>query len=126
MDHARTLLALQGYIRNIVPGDIFVAACDAGYLHLVTPSSALATRIKYNQRKIIAQLRAKTGGHIERISVSVRPELTKPEVPTSPAADPLSPDNARLMASAAQYIEDEGLRKALLRLAGHTSGSDSP
>lgn len=124
LDHARQLLWLQQEVRSLVPGNIFVAACEDGCLHLVTPSSALATRIKYNQRKLVASLRS-GGQKIARIRISVRPDYiqTRPSLPR--ATNAISPENARHMASAAQYIEDEDLRKALIRLSNRASASNS-
>lgn len=116
-DHARSLLELQAKVRSIVPGDIYVAACESGTLHLVTPSAGLATRVRYNQRKLIARLHQPGKYLIERVKVSVRPDsvLQRPDVRN---ALPPSLESGRHIEATAKYIEDEGLRKALIRLAG--------
>lgn len=119
-DHANRLLALQQEVRRLVPDDIYVAACEGDCLHLVTPSSALATRVKYNQRKLVAMLGHHRKG-ITRIKISVRPDYFKLRRDTPSVANSISPENARHLASAAKYIEDEDLRKALLRLSNRTS-----
>lgn len=100
-----------------MPGDIYVAHCSPDELHLITPSSALATRLKYNQRKLVAQLRQVAGVTTARIRVSVRPDYLSAPRPEPAAAIPLSAENARHIASAAKYIEDEDLRKALINLS---------
>ena len=116
LDHARQLLDVQARIREIIPGDIFVAACDDQCLHLITPSSALATRVKYNQRKLLAAF-GHHGRSITRIKVSVRPEYRRPDKAAPRSAKTISPENARHLTSVAKYIEDEALRKALLDLS---------
>lgn len=119
-NHARHLLALQAKVRAMVPGDIYVAAFDDGILHLITPSSALATRLRYHQHKLIETLRRKDRLQIGKLKVSVRPDPI-PADPTHHEAIPLSPENAHHMALAAKYIEDDGLRKAMIRLSRRTS-----
>ena len=116
--HARGLLALQDKIRAEVPGEVFVAAFEAGTLHLVTPSSALATRLRYQQRRFTNYLEV-DGERVSAIRVSVRPNLTRPE-PEPPTTRTLPAESARTVAEAADYIEDEALRKALLALSSRT------
>jgi hypothetical protein len=115
--HSRDLLKLQSAIRDFVPSNVFVASMSNETLHLITSSSAAATQIRYRQRNIISAVRRQTSKfNINKIKVSVRPEepeftpLLKP--PTAP-----SKDNARQLATTAQYIEDEALRKALIKLS---------
>lgn len=116
--HARDLLALQDKIRAEVPGEVFVAAFEAGTLHLVTPSSALATRLRYQQRRFTNFLEF-DGQRITAIRVSVRPDLAQPEQET-PEGRIMTPDGARSIAEAADYVEDEGLRAALKALSNRT------
>ncbi|MBD3648466.1 MAG: DUF721 domain-containing protein [Pseudomonadales bacterium] len=116
--HSQQLLKLQAIVRNLVPGEIYVASCENGSLHIITSSSGLATRLRYRQRALVSSLRRKASHwDIEEIRISVRPE-------TGPAARenvnvpiPPSPENARQLLSTAKYIEDEALRKALIGLA---------
>ena len=125
IDHARELLDIQQHVRQVVPGTVYVAALDADCLHLITPSSALATRVRYNQRKLLAALRQRTGKSIVRVKVSVRPEQI-PAAPREPrAAHPLSPEAAQHLASSAKYIEDEDLRKAIIRLSNRALGPET-
>ncbi|MEX0943509.1 MAG: DciA family protein [Pseudomonadales bacterium] len=114
--HARELLALQAKVRAMVPGDIYVAAFDDGILHLITPSSALASRLRYHQPKLIETLRRKDKLSIGKLKVTVRPDPIHTDPPQREAI-PLSPENAHHMALAAKYIEDDGLRKAMIRLS---------
>jgi len=101
----------------MVPGDIHVALFSNGLLHLVTPTAALATRIKYQQNTLIAALRRHDVPLIVKsIKVSVRPEFQQ-IAPTTRPALPISAENGQQIASAAQYIEDEPLRKALINLS---------
>jgi len=86
-------------------------------LHLVTSSSAAATQIRYRQRNIISAVRRQGSKfNISKIKVSVRPE--EPEyVPLSKPPSAPSTENARQLVATAQYIEDEALRKALIKLS---------
>ena len=126
LSHSKSLLAIQSVIRKIVPGDIFVAALTNGELHLITPSAALATRIKYTQAIIISSLRQRHQPYlIESIKISVRPGYFSV---TKPASRPLpvSAKSAEQIAETAKYIEDSALRKALIRLAAHVKPVSAP
>ena len=112
---ARGLIELQDQIRAIIPGDIYAASFENGSLHLVTPSAALATKLKYSQRKLIGAL--KLGG-VRDISISVRPQLAARYEP-EPATRKMSEQASRHIADMASYIEDEELREAIIRLSGH-------
>lgn len=120
--HADKLLQLQSLVRQIVPGDVYVAAFDSGTLHLITPSSALATRLKYNQKKLISLIRQQANYPVAGIKVSVRPDPA-PASPATRAAATLSPASARHLAATAKYIEDAGLRKALIQLSNRARKS---
>ncbi len=114
--HARELLALQERISNLVPGDVRVAAFEDGTLHLVTPSSALATRLRYQQRRFIGALEF-DGKPVSAVRVSVRPELAERYEPEPGPAPKMSAANASQIAETAKYIEDEALRAAIMRLS---------
>ena len=116
----RELLAIQDVVRQFVPPNVKVASIQDKTLHLVTPSSAAATQIRYRQRAIIASIRQSgTELDVTGIRVSVRPEAKPKEPPTSSPRPP-SEENARQLASTAEYIEDEALRKALMRLSNRS------
>ena len=125
--HSQDLITLQNALRQTFPGEVYVASLVDGTLHLVTPSASLATRLKYRQSAIKASLEQvflhgsgsknrKEAVHVEQIKISVRPNFKPPTPPTRSAIAP-TPQTAKLIAETAQYIEDEPLRKALLRLS---------
>jgi len=117
--HTDELVLLQRLVRKIVAGDIYVASLDEGLLHLITPSAALATRLKYSQKAVIASLRERKNPYpIDSIKISVRPDYFPPAKPER-QTKPVSLTNAKHIAETAQYIEDEALRKALFRLSEH-------
>jgi hypothetical protein len=116
VSHAGALLSIQARLRSTIPGDFYVAAVAKNTLHLTTPSAALATRLRYTQRSIILVL---SDQHITKVKVSVRPEPALP-APKPRPAKLLSADSARHVNTAAQYIEDPALRKALICLSTRT------
>lgn len=119
---ARDRLELQDHIREVVPGEIYVAAFDQGVLHLVTPSAALATRLRYQQRRFIGKL-ALDGQAVSGLKVSVRPEMAQRYEPAPREPRAMSRETAKQVADAARHIDDEGLREAIIRLSSR--GSDS-
>jgi len=117
--HSRDLLALQVLVRKMVPGDIFVASTAKGQLHLITPSAALATRLRYSQASLLASLRQRhTPYLVDSIKISVRPDYLPPLKPVRTLTQP-SAKSAEQIAETAKYIEDAGLRKALISLSEH-------
>ncbi len=110
--HAQELLRVEQKIAHLMPANVHVAALDNEILHLVTPSPAAATRVRYQSRKIIAAL----GLPLKSVKVSVRPETPTPLQRKRPPL-PLSAENGQQLADTAKYIEDEGLREALIRLS---------
>ena len=114
---SRDLLAIQSVVRKFVPANVHVASIRNKTLHLITGSAAAATQIKYRRRNIImATRRHGLQFEIDNIKVSVRPEDPEFKLPTRQPIPP-SAENARQLAAAAQYIEDEALRKALMKLS---------
>ena len=127
-NHTQELLAIETVVRNVLDCDEHnsaqVASFSKGSLHLITSSAALATRIKYSQRSMIAALRRlKKPYFIKTVKVSVRPEFHKAPPVTRSALAP-SAENARYIANAAKYIGDEPLRKALIKLSDRVVSSD--
>jgi hypothetical protein len=113
------LILLQRLVRKVVAGDIFVASLDQGQLHVITPSAALATRLKYSQKAVIASLQQRKNPYlIDSIKISVRPDYIPPAKPER-RMPRVSLSNAEHIAETAQYIEDEALRKALFSLSDH-------
>jgi len=112
--HAKDLLAIQELINKHVKGDVHVAAIDNGTLHLVARSSAVATQLRYRHRNLIALLRHQH--NVDNLKVSVQP-FEHPKAVHHPSALLPSAKNAKQLADTAKYIEDEGLRKALITLS---------
>jgi hypothetical protein len=118
------LILLQRLVRKIVAGDIFVASLDQGQLHLITPSAALATRLKYNRKAVIASLQQRKSPYlVDSIKISVRPDYILP-AKLERHTPHVSMANAEHIAETAQYIEDDSLRKALFRLSEHVKSED--
>lgn len=123
--HTQNLIQLQKALRQTFPGEVYVASLEEGTLHLITPSASLATRLKYRQSAIKAALEGieilgarnrKEVIQVEQITISVRPNFMPPPSPARSAITP-TPQAARHIAETAQYIEDEPLRKALIKLS---------
>jgi hypothetical protein len=113
----RELLAIQATIRNFVPDNVHVASVRDGVLHLITNSSATATRIKYRRRNIVSAIRNQSKNlDVNKIAVSVRPE----DPDTRPAAReplPISSESANQLSDTAKFIEDDALKQALIKLS---------
>lgn len=111
------LLEIQAVIRKFVPANVYVASIRNNTLHLITSSAATATQITYRQRNIISATRRHDARfEVNKLKVSVRPEDPEFKLPSREAIPP-SPENARLLAETAKYIEDGALRKALIKLS---------
>jgi hypothetical protein len=120
----RILLDIQAAVKAVLPADFHVAALKDGELHLVTRSAAIATRIKYSQKSILGALRTqKLPQLVKSIKVSVRPEQVSAPIP-APEALPPSPENARQLQSAAEFIEDPELKSALIKLSNRSQDTD--
>ena len=115
---SRDLLSIEATISQFVLDPFSVASYQKEILSLTTPSSSVATRIRYRQRNIIASLR-RAGLPVKSLKINVRPPLTA-EAENSAEHPPISAESARHIAQTAQYIEDEPLRKALIQLSKRT------
>jgi hypothetical protein len=124
-DEAAILLDIQAAVKEVVRSDIQVAGLNDGELHLVTPSAAIATRIKYSQKSIIGILKTRRGDKpIKTIRISVRPIFDKPERPDREALPP-NAANARQLEAAADHVSDPELKEALRRLAARGVETES-
>lgn len=124
LNRANALLVIESVIGEAVDGelrgDVKVASLDNGLLHLSTSSASLATRVKYSQMNLIALLkRLKKPFFINSIKVSVQPKIHKDLYKNVPPIPP-SAENAKLLETSAQYIEDAPLREALIKLSEHS------
>lgn len=113
----RILLDIQSAVKDVIHADVQVASLRDGDLHLVTHSAAIATRIKYSQKSIIGALKINRRNQpIRNIKVSVQPIFDRAEQKLQPALAP-SPENARQLEAAADYVKDPALKQALKKLA---------
>ena len=120
-DETRILLDIQAAVKEVVRSEVQVAGLEDGELHLMTPSAAIATRIKYSQKSIIGLLKTRRGDKpIHRVKVSVRPVFDKPELPLREAIPP-NAANARQLEAAAVHVTDPELKQALRKLAARGS-----
>jgi hypothetical protein len=114
----RTLLAR---VRNELPPPLdrhCLAALERdGRLLLYTDSPAWSSRLRFHARALSRQLQAQ-GLEFNRITVRVMaPGESKQRGPARNRAKLLSRENAAMIRSVAQSIDDPGLQSALQRLA---------
>jgi len=119
-EQVRTLHNLQQLLYRYLPlstqSHIRVAAYRDDVLYLVTDSAHWVTRLRYQERELTDKLKSEQPfQHLHRIHIAVRPWY-KPLVEGHPAKQ-ISTQNAEQMVTAAKYIEDEPLRKALIKLS---------
>lgn len=114
------LTKLQKILLKYLPEPVFISSYSEGVLHLFTAQSALATRIRYDERNLLVQLGSNPSfSGLQQIKVSVRPGRA-PSKTVEFIHPPISEENARLIVSSAEYIEDDSLKEALINLANHT------
>ena len=91
-------------------------------LTLLVQSSAWASRIRYLSRELLKQLQRRQlrfkQVHI-RVSIDTKPSE---RIKTSRRAKPLSTENAQLLRSLSETLDDDQLKPALQRLSRHTAG----
>ena len=116
--NAKKLLSIEAFIQQNLFKSLRVAAFEGKTLHLIAPSSTVATGVRYRQQTIINLLRNKYP--IEKLKISVRPSEPSPPAHLKPPNRP-SAENAKQIAITAKYIENEGLRKALIKLSERAS-----
>ena len=95
-----------------------VASFETGVLKLVVTSSQWATRMRYQQKRLIRDLQTfNEFATLTKIHCRVQPPLVKkaPPVRTMPRSQGASAS----LRETADYVEDPGLKAALQRLARH-------
>ena len=113
---SQELTSIQKIVDHYVSDDCAVASFKNNDLTLITPTGALATRIRYRQRNIIAALR-RSGLEVRNLKIKVQPlEFREP---TPETERNLSQQSARQLDELADSIEDNALKKALKRLTRH-------
>ena len=116
----RTLHRLQQLVYRYLPPaaqpHVRVAAYRDDTLHLLTDSAHWVTRLRYQEGELIEKLKSHSPFHqLNHIRLTVKPWYTPLE--TRRPASPISANNAKQMVTVAKYIEDEPLRKALIKLS---------
>ncbi|EXF44814.1 hypothetical protein BAY1663_02795 [Pseudomonas sp. BAY1663] len=95
-----------------------VATWREGSLLLIVTDGHWATRLRYQQRRLLRQLQAfEEFAGLARIQIKVQPAPPPRHMP--PRTQPLSSNAADSIQAAAQGIRDPKLRAALERLASH-------
>jgi hypothetical protein len=111
---SRDLLIIEDVVQRFVKEDVSVCSLKNNELTLNVPSGAIATKVRYRQRNIISTLH-RAGLSITSLKIKVQPALSPQKTVTVDRH--ISAENAHQLAESAQYIEDERLREALLRLS---------
>lgn len=97
-----------------------VASFRDGSLLLVITDGNWATRLRYQQRRLLRQLQAlEQFQGLQRLLFKVQPPAT-PAAGRGPCA-PLSSDASSSIKASAEHIRDPRLRAALERLASHVA-----
>ena len=98
-----------------------VAALEGGTLRLVVSSSQWATRLRYQQKRLIRQLQAfNEFATLTKSHCRVQPPLVKKEPPVR--IMPRSQVASSSLQETAEHVEDPDLKAALERLARHHRG----
>jgi hypothetical protein len=130
---ARELEQLTSLLRSELPPE-----CD-GHYHvanirdrtcvIITDSPVWTTRLRQLGPRILAVLQNGGRKDLLHLQVSSRPvQSSTAKAPEIPKTRPrqISPQSSRLLNQTASFIEDEGLRDALLKLASHTPAKRNP
>lgn len=116
-ERARALGQLQRRLQGALParlrGHWQLAAVDAEALVVVAEGSVWAAQLRYHQRALLDAAARATGRRPARCRITVEPPRL------APRREPrrLSVEAARSLRETARSVEDERLRRALLRLA---------
>ena len=124
---ARELGWLTSLIRSELPpecdGHYHVANIRDRTLVIITDSPVWTTRLRQLGPRILNILQnsgRKNLLHIQVFSRPAQPRVTRATETKKPRPRQLSPQSSQLLNQTASFIEDEGLRDALLKLARHT------
>jgi|DEB0MinimDraft_10_1074344.scaffolds.fasta_scaffold60359_2 hypothetical protein len=116
---SRELARIQQIARRVVDHDISVGPLKSGTLTFFTESAALATRLRYRQRQLLAALR-RAGIDVQQVRFRVEPTVPKPEQPG--VERELSDASASHLRQSAAFIEDPALRSAMEKLSERSGG----
>lgn len=108
---------LKGHVEAPLSKHMTLATIRDNCLVIQADSPTWAARLRYKTPEILASL-ADDGIFPAVHSIRIR-SMTADQPPSPPSARPyMSPDSAAELKAQASSIEDEGLRTAILRLAG--------
>ncbi len=130
---ARELGRLTSLLRSELPpesdGHYHVAGVRDRTLVIMTDSPVWTTRLRQLGPKILGILQNSGNKHVLHVRVFSRPSrasAARPPAPAPASREPISPQSGRLIEQTASFIDDDGLRNALLKLAGHASAKHKP
>ena len=107
---------IERCLPNAMISHVKISSYRNNSLHLVIDNGHWATRLRYIEQDLTKKLKSTDEFHqLNRIRYSVRPSYTPPS--SDKGALAISTKNAKHIASVAKYIEDEQLRKALIKLS---------
>ena len=131
--HARELGRLTSLLRSALPpesdGHYHVAGIRDRTLVIMTDSPVWTTRLRQLGPRILGVLQGSGQKHLQHIRVFSRPSRAadaRPPVSRPAAREPISAQSSRLIEQTASSIDDDGLRNALLKLAGHAPAKHKP
>jgi len=116
---SQELRTIQQIVDRVLNVATSVASLKNNELTLLTAKSTQATQIRYRQRNIISALRRR-GLQVSSLKIKVQP-IFSPKKPED-SERYLTPQNASQLQQTAEHIEDESLRKALIKLSRRTRG----
>jgi len=116
---SQELRTIQQIVDRVLNVATSVASLKNNELTLLTAKSTQATQIRYRQRNIISALRRR-GLEVSSLKIKVQP-IFSPKKPED-SERYLTPQNASQLQQTAEHIEDESLRKALIKLSRRTRG----
>lgn len=121
LKQAQTLSQLQtlvhGYLAPAAREQLQLGSYENGVLTLVLAEAAWATRLRYQQDRLLGQLRQHPEfSSLQRIQLKIRPAGNAPE-PAEKERRYISESASQHICDGAANIEDPKLREALQRLA---------
>ena len=116
---SQELRTIQQIVDRVLNVATSVASLKNNELTLLTAKSTQATQIRYRQRNIISALRRR-GLEVSSLKIKVQPIFSRKKSEDSERY--LTPQNASQLQQTAEHIEDESLRKALIKLSRRTRG----
>lgn len=114
---SRELKEIEAVLMQFTAHEFAVSSFKNNDLTIITTSGSKATHIRYRQRNIISALK-RAGLDVASIKIKVAPTLPDYSIPEVERT--LSPETAEHLARTADFIEDEPLKKALLKLSRRT------